>query len=108
MPIGLAVSTVLVAVSGVSIGAQFSTIFLAALTIGLRTVETVPATIAVLTAHTLQAGLGWLGLAIDRSVIDIDELIVRVDLFEIGEIAPGRRRVDGRHLAGSGTPRTST
>ncbi len=56
----------LVAVSGVSIGAQFSTIFLAALSIGLRTVDTVPAAIAVLTAHTLvTAGFGWFGHSAD-------------------------------------------
>jgi hypothetical protein len=46
----------LAAVPGVSIEAQLGTIVLAALTIRLWEVKTVPAAIAVLTAHTPNAG----------------------------------------------------
>jgi len=88
IPIALAVSAMLVAVPGVSIGAPFTMIFLAALTVGLGAVETVPAAIAVLTAYTLHAGLGWFGLPIDDAVVDIDDLTVQAELFEIGETTP--------------------
>jgi H+/Cl- antiporter ClcA len=84
IPIALAFSTMLVAVPGVSIGAPFSMIFLAALMVGIGAVETVPAGIAVLTAYTLNSGLGWFGLPIDKVVVDIDEIHVQSELFEMG------------------------
>jgi H+/Cl- antiporter ClcA len=84
IPIALAFSAMLVAVPGVSIGAPFSMILLAALTVGVGAVETVPAAIAVLTAYTLTAGLGWFGLPSERTVVDIDEISVQSELFEMG------------------------
>jgi H+/Cl- antiporter ClcA len=84
IPIALAFSTMLVAVPGVSVGAPFSMIFLAALTVGIGAVETVPAGIAVLTAYTLNSGMGWFGLPADRAVVDIDEIHVQSELFEMG------------------------
>ncbi len=84
IPIALAFSTMLVAVPGVSIGAPFSMIFLAALTVGIGAVETVPAGIAVLTAYTLNSGLGWFGLPVEKAVVDIDDIHVQSELFEMG------------------------
>lgn len=84
IPIALAFSTMLVAVPGVSIGAPFSMILLAVLTVGIGAVETVPAAIAVLTAYTLTAGLGWFGLPTDKAVVDIDDISVQSELFELG------------------------
>ncbi len=84
IPIALAFSTMLVAVPGVSIGAPFSMIFLAALTVGIGAVETVPAGIAVLTAYTLNSGMGWFGLPTERAVVDIDDIHVQSELFELG------------------------
>jgi H+/Cl- antiporter ClcA len=84
IPIALAFSTMLVAVPGVSIGAPFSMIFLASLTVGIGAVETVPAGIAVLTAYTLNSGMGWFGLPSDKVVVDIDEIHVQSELFEMG------------------------
>ncbi|GMQ98625.1 MAG: hypothetical protein BMS9Abin17_1146 [Acidimicrobiia bacterium] len=84
IPIALAFSTMLVAVPGVSIGAPYSMIFLAALTVGIGAVETVPAAIAVLTAYTLNAGLGWFGLPSDKMVVDIDDISVQSEIFELG------------------------
>jgi len=84
IPIALAFSAMLVAVPGVSIGAPYSMIFLAALTVGIGAVETVPAAIAVLTAYTLNAGLGWFGLPTDKMVVDIDDISVQSEIFELG------------------------
>jgi H+/Cl- antiporter ClcA len=84
IPIALAFSTMLVAVPGVSIGAPFSMIFLAALTVGIGAVETVPAGIAVLTAYTLNSGMGWFGLPVEKAVVDIDDIHVQSELFEMG------------------------
>lgn len=84
IPIALAVSAMLVAVPGVSVGAPFSMIFLAALTVGVGAVETVPAGIAVLTAYTLTAGAGWFGLPVENAIVDIDEISVQSELFELG------------------------
>jgi H+/Cl- antiporter ClcA len=84
IPIALAFSTMLVAVPGVSIGAPFSMIFLASLTVGIGAVETVPAGIAVLTAYTLNSGMGWFGLPAERAVVDIDDIHVQSELFELG------------------------
>lgn len=84
IPIALAFSTMLVAVPGVSIGAPFSMIFLAALTVGIGPVESAPAAISVLTAYTLTSGLGWFGLPVEKAVVDIDDASVQVELFEMG------------------------
>lgn len=88
IPVALAFSAMLVAVPGVSIGAPFTMIFLAALTVGVGAVETVPAGIAVLTAHTVTNGLGWFGFPTDHATVDIDEVSVQSELFEFGEIEP--------------------
>jgi len=87
IPIALAVSAMLIAVPGVSLGTPFTMIFLAALTIGIGAVDTVPAGIAVLTAYTLTAGLGWFGLPTERAVVDIDDISVQSELFEVAEVA---------------------
>ncbi|MCL1587628.1 MAG: chloride channel protein [Actinomycetia bacterium] len=84
IPIALAFSAMLVAVPGVSIGAPFSMILLAVLTVGIGAVETVPAAIAVLTGYTLTAGMGWFGLPVDGAVVDIDDIMVQSELFELG------------------------
>ena len=84
IPIALAFSCMLVAVPGVSIGAPFSMVFLAALTVGVGAVETAPAAVAVLTAYTLNSGLGWFGLPAEQAVVDIDEVSVQSELFEMG------------------------
>jgi hypothetical protein len=84
IPIALAFSCMLVALPGVSIGAPFSMIFLAALTVGIGAVESAPAGVAVLTAYTLNSGLGWFGLPTEKAVVDIDEVSVRSELFELG------------------------
>ena len=85
IPIALAVSAMLVAVPGVSVGTPFTMIFLATLTVGIGAVETVPAGIAVLTAYTLTAGLGWFGLPTDQVVVDIDDARVQTELFDVAE-----------------------
>ncbi len=84
IPIALAFSCMLVALPGVSVGAPFSMVFLAALTVGVGAVETAPAAVAVLTAYTLTSGLGWVGLPTDKTVVDIDEVTVQSELFEMG------------------------
>jgi H+/Cl- antiporter ClcA len=84
IPIALAFSAMLVAVPGVSIGAPFSMILLAVLTVGIGAVETVPAAIAVLTGYTLTVGMGWFGLPVDGAVVDIDDVKVQSELFELG------------------------
>ena len=53
--------------------------------VGIGAVETVPAGIAVLTAYTLTAGLGWFGLPTDQAVVDIDDTRVRTELFDVAE-----------------------
>lgn len=85
IPIALAFTCMLVAVPGVSLGAPFTMVLLATLTVGVGAVETVPAAIAVLTSYTLSAGLGWFGLPTDKAAVDIDEVTVQTELFEIGE-----------------------
>ena len=85
IPIALAVSAMLVAVPGVSLGTPFTMMLLATLTVGIGAVETVPAGIAVLTAYTLTAGLGWFGLPTDQAVVDIDDTRVRTELFDVAE-----------------------
>jgi H+/Cl- antiporter ClcA len=84
IPVALAFSCMLVALPGVSVGAPFSMVFLAALTVGVGAVETSPAAVAVLTAYTLTSGLGWFGLPTDKAVVDIDEVSVQSELFELG------------------------
>jgi H+/Cl- antiporter ClcA len=84
IPIALAFSAMLVAVPGVSVGAPFSMILLAVLTVGIGAVETVPAAIAVVTAYTLTAGLGWFGLPAESMVVDIEDVSVQSELFELG------------------------
>ena len=85
IPLTLAFSCMLVAVPGISIGAPFTMVFLAGLTVGIGPVESVPAAIAVLTAYTVTAGFGWLGLPTERTQVDISEVTVQSELFEIGE-----------------------
>ncbi|MGI9586473.1 MAG: chloride channel protein [Acidimicrobiia bacterium] len=85
IPITLAFVCMLVAVPGVSIGAPFTMVLLAALTVGVGAVETVPAAISVLTAYTATAGLGWFGLPVENTRVDIDEVSVQAEVFEIGE-----------------------
>ena len=85
IPIALAVSAMLVAVPGVSLGTPFTMMLLATLTVGIGAVETVPAGIAVLTAYTVTAGLGWFGLPTDQAVVDIDDAKVRTELFDVAE-----------------------
>ena len=84
IPIALAFSCMLVALPGVSIGAPFSMVFLAALTVGVGAVETAPAAVAVLTAYTLTSGLGWFGIPVDKTIVDIDEVSVQSELFDVG------------------------
>ena len=84
IPIALAFSAMLVALPGASIGAPFSMIMLAVLTVGIGAVETVPAAIAVITSYTLTVGVGWFGLPAEDSVVDIDEVRVQSELFELG------------------------
>jgi H+/Cl- antiporter ClcA len=84
IPIALAFSCMLVALPGVSIGAPFSMVFLAALTVGVGAVETAPAAVAVLTAYTLTSGLGWFGIPVDKTVVDINEVSVQSELFDVG------------------------
>jgi H+/Cl- antiporter ClcA len=85
VPITLAFACMLVAVPGVSIRAPFTMVMLAALTVGVGAVETVPAAIAVVTSFTLTAGLGWFRLPVEKTMVDIDEVTVQSELFEIGE-----------------------
>ena len=59
-------------------------ILLAVLTVGIGAVETVPAAIAVVTAYTLTAGLGWFGLPAESMVVDIEDVSVQSELFELG------------------------
>ena len=84
IPIALAFSAMLVALPGASIGAPFSMILLAVLTVGIGAVETVPAAIAVITAYTLTVGMGWFGLPVEDAIVDIDEVRVQSELFELG------------------------
>ena len=74
----------LVAVLGVSIGSPFTIVFLAILTVGIGPVETVPAAIAVATAYTVTAGLGWFGIPTEKVEVDISEVSVKTELFEVG------------------------
>jgi H+/Cl- antiporter ClcA len=83
IPIALAFSAMLVAVPGASVGAPFSMILLAALTVGIGAVETVPAAVSVLTSYTLTVGLGWFGLPTEKTVIDIADVSVQSELFEL-------------------------
>jgi H+/Cl- antiporter ClcA len=85
IPITLAFSCMLVAIPGISVGAPFTMIFLAALTVGVGAVETAPAGVAVLTAYTVTAGMGWFGLPTEGTVVDIDDTNLQSELFEIGE-----------------------
>lgn len=81
LPIAMAFSAMLVAVPGVSVGAPFSMVLLAGLTVGTSAVNASVAGVAVLTAYTLTAGLGWFGLPVSRTVVDIDEVTVQRELF---------------------------
>jgi H+/Cl- antiporter ClcA len=85
IPITLAFSCMLVAIPGISVGAPFTMMFLAALTVGVGAVETAPAGVAVLTAYTVTAGMGWFGLPTEGAVVDIDDANLQNELFEIGE-----------------------
>jgi H+/Cl- antiporter ClcA len=84
IPIALAFSAMLVAVPGASVGAPFSMILLAVLTVGIGAVETVPAAVSVITAYTLTVGVGWFGLPTEKTVIDIADVSVQTELFELG------------------------
>ena len=58
---------------------------LAALTVGTGAVNTSVAGVAVLTAYTLTAGVGWFGLPGANAVVDIDEVTVQTELFTVSE-----------------------
>jgi Na+/H+ antiporter NhaA len=79
LPIALAFSAMLVA--GVSVGAPFTMVLLAGLTVGTGAVNASVASVAVLTAYTLTAGLGWFGLPASKSVVDIDDTSVQTELL---------------------------
>lgn len=81
LPVAMAFSSMLVAVPGVSIGAPFSMVLLAGLTVGTGAVNASVAGVAVLTAYTLTAGLGWFGIPASTTVVDIDEVTVQHQLF---------------------------
>lgn len=83
IPVALAVSAMLVAVPGVSIKAPFSMVLLAVLTVGLGALETVPAAIAMFTAYIVTEGLGWFGLPVDATTVDIDDVDVQSQLFDV-------------------------
>lgn len=59
-------------------------IFLAALTVGVGAVESAPAGVVVLTVYTLNSGLAWGGLPTEKAIVDIDEVTVQSELFEMG------------------------
>ena len=71
IPIALAFSCMLVALPGVSVGAPFSMVFLAALTVGVGAVETAPAAVAVLTAYTTSCILSILPFRITTSNVSM-------------------------------------
>lgn len=73
IPLALAFSAMLVAVPGVTVGAPFSMVLLAALTVGTGAVNASLAGVAVLTAYTLTSGLGWFGIPGIGAIVDIDE-----------------------------------
>lgn len=85
LPIAMAFAAMLVAVPGVSVGAPFSMVLLAALTVGTGAVNASVAGVAVITAFTLTSGLGWFGLPTDKAVVDIDEATVQTELFTVSE-----------------------
>ena len=85
IPIALAFSAMLVAVPGVSVGAPFSMVLLAGLTVGVGAVNASVAGVAVLTAYTLTAGLGWFGLPGANVVVDIDENTTQGQLFTLSK-----------------------
>jgi H+/Cl- antiporter ClcA len=84
LPVAMVFSCMLVAVPAVSLGAPFTMVLLAVLTVGIGAVETVPAAIAVVTAYTVTVGLGWFGIPQDKVTVDISEVSVQTELFEIG------------------------
>lgn len=81
LPVALAFSALLVAVPGVSVGAPFTMVLLAGLTVGTGAVNASVAGVAVLTAYTLTSGLGWFGLPASKSVVDIDDVSVQTELL---------------------------
>jgi H+/Cl- antiporter ClcA len=85
IPVALAFAAMLVAVPGVSVGAPFSMVLLAGLTVGTGAVNASVAGVAVVTAYTLTAGLGWFGLPTERAAVDIDEVTVQAQLFTVSE-----------------------
>lgn len=70
---------------GVSVGAPFSMVLLAVLTVGVGAVNASIAGIAVVTAYTLTVGLGWFGLPSEHVVVDIEEATVQAQLFTVSE-----------------------
>ena len=38
----------------------------------------------MLTAYTLTAGAGWFGLPTEKAIVDIDDISVQSELFELG------------------------
>ena len=85
IPLALAFSAMLVAVPGVSVGAPFSMVMLAALTVGVGAVNASVAGVAVLTAYTLTAGLGWFGLPGANAVVNIGKNTTRSQLFTVAK-----------------------
>ena len=60
-----------------------SAMLLAVLSVELGAVATVPAAIAVLTAYVVTEGLGWFGLPVDATTVDIDDVDVQSQLFDV-------------------------
>jgi H+/Cl- antiporter ClcA len=85
LPIAVAFSSMLVAVPGVSVGAPFSMVLLAGLTVGTGAVNASVAGVAVLTAYTVTVGVGWFGLPGSNAVLDIDEATVQAELFTVSD-----------------------
>ena len=85
IPIALAFSAMLVAVPAVSVGAPFSMVLLAGLTVGTGAVNAAVAGVAVVTAYNLTAGMGWFGLPAANTTVDIDEATVQAEIFTVSE-----------------------
>jgi hypothetical protein len=60
-------------------------VLLAGLTVGTGAVNASVAGVAVVTAYTLTAGLGWFGLPTERAAVDIDEVTVQAQLFTVSD-----------------------
>ncbi len=88
----MAFSAMLVAVPGVSVGAPFSMVLLAGLTVGTGAVNASVAGVAVVTAYTVTSGLGWFGLPGVDTAVDHGEGTVQSELFTVAEDGRPRDR----------------